>query len=338
MKSKALISAILFFLFGWLSIHSLLSNQSFYTKENSKLIYIFPERLRSFIAARLWEKADHLMHQGPIVSEQKFIAGSYAGNTDIIPYIKMVIALCPEETAPYRLLASNYAYHLNMEDEAVKTYEQAISNCSKSPYLHEIYASLAFIHLFSLKRSDPNKIRDELEQANANIDKAIACYNENKNSSDQIFKIDNYYTIRSRILWELEKPEQALLSWQMSGIHLEESQDKLALLLMKYKNTGIYEKLKFSEEEPKESIQQNHSYNSNKTENQNHICHHDHDHEEKESLSEKYIHENQKSPLSAFLRDVMKAGLIAVLTIILYFLYSKSFGTGSSSFRFFAGK
>ena len=204
--------------------------------------------------------------------------------------------------------------------------------------MHEIYASLAFIHLFSLKRSDPNKIRDELEQANANIDKAIACYNENKNSSDQIFKIDNYYTIRSRILWELEKPEQALLSWQMSGIHLEESQDKLALLLMKYKNTGIYEKLKFSEEEPKESIQQNYSYNSNKTENQNHICHHDHDHEEEESLSEKYIHENQKSPLSAFLRDVMKAGLIAVLTIILYFLYSKSFGTGSSSFRFFAGK
>ncbi len=329
MKSRKLFAfAILSFILAWFSLHFSLTNTHLNKETNSKIIYILPERLRSFIAARLWEKADRRMHLGPVVPGQNFLAGSYAGNTDIIPYLKMVIALCPEEVAPYRLLASNYAYHLKMEDEAINIYKDAISNCSKTPFLHEIYASLAFIHLFSLKRQNPDFNKKELILANECIDKAIESYQENKDKQDLVFKKDNYYTIKARILWELEQPDQALQSWQMSGINLENSQDKLALLLLKYKETGVYVKFDFS----------NIGLDKNKSDNHHHHHESEHNHNDDHSINNNHIIDNQKSLLQAFLITMLKAGLIAGITILLYFLCSKSFGTGFSSFRFFAGK
>ena len=328
MKSRKLFAfAILSFIFAWFFLHFALTNSHLKKETDSKIIYILPERLRSFIAARLWEKADRRMHLGPVVSGQNFLAGSYAGNTDIIPYLEMVIALCPEEVAPYRLLASNYAYHLKMEDEAIKIYNNAISNCSKTPFLHEIYASLAFIHLFSQKRQNPNLNQKELIQANECIDKALESYQENKDKQDLVFKKDNYFTIKARILWELEQPDKALQSWQMSGINLEKSQDKLAMLLLKYKETGVYEKFNFS----------NIEIDNNKADAYHHHGS-DHKHEDDHSINSNHIIDNQKSLPQAFLIIVLKAGLIAGITILLYFLGSKSFGTGFSSFRFFAGK
>ena len=165
MSSKRLIILSIFFFLLGLIFHNFLPEQN--NKKSYKrsfgALQILPERLRAFIAARFWEKADHLMHKGPSVSGQSFAAGSYAGNTDIIPYLKSVIALCPEETAPYRLLASNYAYHLGMRSDALSLLEDAFYNCENSKYLHELYASAAFIHLFSQSNDSSNR-KTELEK------------------------------------------------------------------------------------------------------------------------------------------------------------------------------
>ena len=313
---KNLIFAFIFLIIAWSFLHLFICNYSKNNNLNSKLIHIIPERLRSFIAARLWEKADHIMHLGPVISKQHFVAGSYAGNTDLIPYLKMVIMLCPEEVAPYRLLASNYAYHLGMKQEALSLTKQAISNCSNSQFIHELYATAAFIHLFSNNSNKEDSRNKELELANEYIEKAISSYIKSDYLSDPIFTLENYYIIRARIFWELEKPDQALFSWKKSEKKLEESPDILASLILKYRQTGVYEKIKNSKIEKTDS-----NYIPTDTCSKP-DCEHNH----------------EKSPLQAFVLVVLKAGLVSITTIILYFLCSKSYGTGSSSFRFFAGK
>jgi hypothetical protein len=93
------------------------------------LIRLIPERLRSFVAARLWEQADRYMHTGPSRLEgQNFIAGSYAGNTDLLPLLHAVTALVPHELPPWQLLAANLGLHLSRKDEAIRILQHAICN------------------------------------------------------------------------------------------------------------------------------------------------------------------------------------------------------------------
>lgn len=242
MKSYSLqIQAIVFLIFAGISLHLFYTNVQ--TKENYNIVRVIPERFRSFLAAILWEKAEHLMHQGPAFSKQKFYAGSYAGNTDILPYIKMVIALYPKEFSPYRILAGNYAYHLKMKKEAMKIMEEAIKNCSSTAYIHEVYASYSFILLFAVRQDDSMSRKDELKLALYYIDKAIDNYKMLEDQPDAVFKTKNYFVIKSRILWELKEYDLALDSWLKCGEKLEESPDRLSAALLKYQQTGIAEKL-----------------------------------------------------------------------------------------------
>ncbi len=325
MKSQKLIVLSIFFLMmAYLTLSIFYSKNPTKTNIKSSIIQIFPERLRSFTAAILWEKADHLMHEGPVVSGQKFFAGSYAGNTDIIPYIKMVITLCPQEAAPYRLLASNYAYHLGMKNEALHLIQEAISNCSQDPFLHELYASAAFIHLFSFKSKFTGYQKTDLESAEKYINKAIDIYKKSDYLADPVFKLENYYVVKARILWELQKPQEALNSWLNSGTKLEGSNDQLALALLKFKETGKID----NSINPQED---NTNLNLNTNSKHEHDCcsldHENHSHSE-----------HQKSLLQALFWEMLKAGLIALFAIISYFLYSRSYGTDSCAFQFSAGK
>ena len=321
-------SSIFFFILASFCIFYFYAKNPLKANSGYSIVQILPERLRSFIAAILWEKADHLMHEGPVVAGQKFFAGSYAGNTDIIPYIKMVITLCPKEVAPYRLLASNYAYHLGMKNEALNLIKEAISNCQQTPFLHELYASVAFIHLFSFKSKFTGYEKADLEPAEIYINKAIENYKQSDYLQDPVFKIENYYVVKARILWELDKPQQALDSWLMSGNKLEDSNDQLAMALLKYKQTGKIDKSNFPQDN--NTNQNINTFSNIKSNNEQDCCSHDH---------EAHSHEEQqKSPLQALLWSILKAGFIAILAIISYFLYSKSFGTDSCAFQFSAGK
>lgn len=335
MSSKRLIILSIFFLLLSLVFHNFLpieTNKKNYRRSFDAL-QILPERLRAFIAARFWEKADHLMHKGPVISRQSFVAGSYAGNTDIIPYLKCVIALCPEETAPYRLLASNYAYHLGMREDALSLLEDAFYNCENSKYLHELYASAAFIYLFAQSNTSENR-KTDLEKAVVYIDKAISKYIKTGDFPDPVFKLENYYIVKARIFWELEKPHQALEAWENSNNSLMGSSDILAGLLLKYKQTGIFEPLKSIEQDI--SRKENYSLiGEEKTlEHRNHEHQHKHGHNSNIDATSR----REKSLLQALIWLSLKAGFVFLIVILLYFHGSKSCGTVSFAFQFSAGK
>ena len=341
MSSKKLLILAIFFLSLSLILDIFLTpktNKKSYS-HSFEILQILPERLRAFIAARLWEKADYLMHKGPVISGQSFVAGSYAGNTDIIPYLKMVIALCPDETAPYRLLASNYAYHLGMKKDALILLEDAFYNCENSKHLHELYASAAFIHLFIIDSKDSENSNNDLQKAEKYINKAISIFNESAILPDPVFRLNNYYIVKARILWELGKPDQALNAWLLNDENkLETSNDKLAKNLLNYKQTGTYEPLKSFETTEsdcyftkQESCEVCKSVINNE---QSSVDRHEHSHE----LNQKTVFEHEKSLLKALIWYSLKAGFVLLIVILLYFRGSESYGTASSSILFFAGK
>ncbi len=268
---------------GWLALAfvmlaSLASDYTYSSVNTKKLtqipaiVKIIPERLRSLIAAGLWERADHLMHKGPVFAKQQFYAGSYAGNTDIVPLLKMVIALCPAETAPYRLLASNYAFHLNMKEEALKLIDKALKTNEINKRTHELYASKAFILLFSNQNKKNNK--EYLQNAAQNLKQAINTYSEDDELSDPAFKRENYYVVLARIHWDLGEPAKALEYWNKSNLSLNTS-DLLAKLLKEYNETGNYQPLRSDLlQQGSEAISEHH-HTEQEMGCQNENCHHD---------------------------------------------------------------
>ena len=326
---KLLLLAIVFLSISFIFLHFSPKPDWVNNNNETNLIRIIPERLRAFLAARLWEKADHTMHKGPVVSGQKFMAGSYAGNTDIIPYLEMVILLCPEETAPYRLLAGNYAYHLGMKNKAVEILEKAFLNCKESVFLHELYASASFIHLFNSDSAESDKRKKDLETAKIYIDRAIDNYKDSDRLPDPVFKKENYYTVKARILWELREPESALKAWQLNGINLEESHDKLSEVLLKYKQTGVVETLK--------TIESEQLYSKEESLNINKQAHTAHKHDDS-FCNDEHCSKHEKSLLQTLKGLCLKAGLVSFFILGLYFLCSESCGIGSFLIRFSAGK
>ncbi len=328
MKSRInIICAVLFLIIGAIIGKYIENINAKNYKYTNILTLVFPERLRAFIAARLWEKADFLMHKGPILEKQNFSAGSYAGNTDIIPYLKMVITLCPNEVAPYRLLASNYAYHLGLEKEALNLIDEAILKCSNTSQLHELYATAAFILLFSPNSSNSKTVKEKLKLAGNYLDKAIVNIKKIDNYSDSVFKLENYYIIKSRIFWELNEPNEAISSWYKSGKSLENSTDRLAIALLKYKNNGTVDNISFQKTD---NNSLNNQTNSDNTIFQNNIDFESNPHCDEHSKlgisteSQNYeISKNNKSPLQTMIWLTFKAGFLCLSTIILWFLCSR---------------
>lgn len=325
MKNKSIFIASIVFVLSFLILKTVPHTSYSRFNQPSDLIQLVPERLRSFMAARLWERAEHLMHLGPVLSKQKFFAGSYGGNTDIIPLLKMVIILCPTETAGYKLLAGNYANHLDMKEEALKLFDRAIVNCSKSGQLHELYASKALVYLSS---RGSNKRKEELKKANFALDKAIESFMPDKTYADPVFNIENYYVIKSRIFWELDEADQALETWYKTKKPLEGNSETLPRLLLKYKQTGIKEAFKSDdkfdelEESQEACFKEQHS-----------CCHHEH-HKEDSQIQEKGL-EKEENLLQAFFILLLKAGFVSLLGLILHFRGSRFCGTVPCVILFF---
>ncbi|HNX77270.1 MAG TPA: hypothetical protein PLM07_00535 [Candidatus Rifleibacterium sp.] len=195
-----------------------------------------PERLRSFVAACVWAKADEMMHRGPFPgSRQTFQAGSYVGNADMVPLLNIVIAMMPEELAPYQLL-SRCLSSLGSVEAGLRILQNGIVNNRQHAAVHELYASAAFLKLFSAGKPT---IAD-LRSAGRYLERAIACYNTGaiQLSSDPAFKPENYQILLARIFVELSEPQKALEAWQNSGQNLELANDRLAIILRDYREHG----------------------------------------------------------------------------------------------------
>ncbi|NLM18115.1 MAG: hypothetical protein GX221_10400 [Candidatus Riflebacteria bacterium] len=89
----------------------------------------------------------HKPHQHNSEDEEQ--TGSLAGNREVLPLFSIAMRLDPQEIVYPMLLAENLAFHCGRKKEAVKILQEAIINNKKHPALHELYASLAFVHAFS---------------------------------------------------------------------------------------------------------------------------------------------------------------------------------------------
>jgi tetratricopeptide (TPR) repeat protein len=196
------------------------------------------ERLRSFVAAILWERADMLMHRGAIDPvNQKFKAGSYVGNTDIIPLLKLVTHISPEELAPYQLLARSLAYAQGNPDEGIRVLQECLVRNPRKHGLHEIYASMAFLKLFfnsEVSRYDREVALNYLRSARLRI-----IQEEGRVSTDPAFTLENYTILMASLLVDLGRSDMALEVLEEADISLYGPEDLIFAYLAEYKNTGI---------------------------------------------------------------------------------------------------
>lgn len=217
-------------------IHSFFRTNPLET-ENSLSLFV-PERLRGFIAGRLWEQADRYMHAGPSKNlPEGFVAGSYAGNTDLLPLIRMVTMLVPHELPPWKLLADNLGRHLGKRDKAIRVLQEAIHENLGNPEIHELYASIAALKMFTGKPDENDKI-SALKYLKRAIKTVPEAGNHEKEQTPG-FGLDSYYVLCSRLYVELLKPDLALAAWIKSGISLHESQGKLPAMLIDFRDKGV---------------------------------------------------------------------------------------------------
>lgn len=197
---------------------------------------LVPERLRSFVAALIWSRADHYTHiksSSPV--NTGFRPGSYAGNTDILPLMQIIMMLVPDELAVYQLQARNLARYLGQPFKARLILRQAILRNSDHNALYELYASMAFLWIFGEVPST-----QQAKVAIKYLDRAISLYRgaeSEASSSDPAYSIENFQVLKARLFLELGEPDEALRSWDQSGLPLV-GDDKIVQILRDYKFNG----------------------------------------------------------------------------------------------------
>lgn len=266
------------------------------------------ERIRSFVAAVVFKRADELMHRGSIdTKNQHFKAGSYVGNTDIIPLLKLVTLIAPEEPAPYQILSRSLAYAQDKALEGIKILQRGIMNNKQHDSVHELYASIALLKMFFDK--NPMTSDDKfsaIKYLNAACDK----YRESsvENSSDPAFTIENYKILIARLYVELNNSSMALKTLEEAGIAFAGSDDILFSYLSEYKMSGLENMQLFSSDET-------HKINF---ENNGHEC-------ADNSCSHDIIHKNKTAPSLKYFFSALKSGLIFIALLVFGWVKKESF-------------
>lgn len=291
---------------NWVSKSRLLQKMTPADKHNIVQQFV-PERLRSFVAALYWSRADLLMHRGPFPgSGQKYQAGSYSGNSDIVPLLQFVIALAPEELAPYQLLARCLASLPGQIEAGLKVLQQGAMANPENPALHEMYAAIAWLKLFS----GPKPGVEIMRSAAKYLEKAVTLFGADSltSSSDPAFNSKAYQILLARLYLELNQPDKALYAWESSGHELVSADDRLASILAHYRDNGVLPEVSFPPflSEPD---------SSQSSKNFGHEQAHDHKHDADCGCLNKSTEKND--PLPSPVSRVITAGLLLCLTILL---------------------
>ncbi len=273
-----------------------------------------PERLRSFIAARFWLKADELMHRGPFPgSRQSFMPGSYYGNADIVPLLRVVIALVPDELAPYQLLARSLVSLQGEPGDGLSVLQQGIINNPEHAACHELFAAAGWLKIFSGQKPGPAV----LESAAKYLERADELFQNSslKLSSDPAFTGAAYQTLLARVYLELARPEKAMQAWLKSGQSLDDGTDRLAEVLRYYRDHGVLPVVQFPPflDQPVKPVEPVLSATAT-------VGTHHHDHEQGENHADCDLcsqnDQTQKNPPDPFARS-MVAGFLVISVLVL---------------------
>ncbi len=187
------------------------------------LLQSVPDQVKGMSAGLMRLTADEYMHIGPYKkARQNFIAGSYAGNTEIMTLLRLALYLEPTHIDTYTIMSQNLAMYLDRFEEGIRLLQQGILANKQAPELHKLYAAGAYCHGFaeSYTYSSSQPIKNNREVALNYLEAAIKSYEAQamylaSDSYDVFANIDNYRLLKSRFLLDVGKREEALAAWRL---------------------------------------------------------------------------------------------------------------------------
>ncbi len=191
-----------------------------------------PTQVRNLIGDYFWMTADEYMHfGGSRRMGEGFLAGTYGGNTEIIPLLELAVLFNPGFIDAHIILAENKALYLDRFREGIATLQRGITANRASPRVHELYGSVAFTYAFIDKytRAIPRNPAAVLKY----LDRAVAAYERAGRPPIERPPLapQTYHVLRSRMFVDLHRPQEALAAWRQSGLDLAGSPDLLARYL-----------------------------------------------------------------------------------------------------------
>lgn len=179
-----------------------------------------PRQVRSVVADFCWLRADEYMHFGPTRRlPADFIAGSYAGNTEILPFLELAIRLDPHHIDAYAILVQNLALHLNRFDDGLRLLQRGILANRDHPRIHELYGTGA--HLWGFRESYNHPSPNNRQAALRYVEEALSRYRppapEDK-LADPILIPRTYRIWQTRFLVEQRRLAEALVAWKAGGM------------------------------------------------------------------------------------------------------------------------
>jgi len=186
------------------------------------VLQTIPAQIKSFVAGILKVTADEYMHIGPTKkAKQNFVAGSFAGNTEIMSLLELSVTLEPTNMEMYTVMSHNLALYLNRFKDAIRLLHHAINANRNSPELHKLYGAAGYYYGFVKKPSfaTPAEVKHYREIAVNYLDAAITAYLANEHRitpdmHDDFANLQNYYVMKSRFLSDIGKKQEALTTWQ----------------------------------------------------------------------------------------------------------------------------
>lgn len=180
-----------------------------------------PRQLRSIVADVCWLRADEYMHFGPTRRlAARFMPGSYAGNTEIMPLLELAISLDPHHIDAYSLIVQNLSLHLGRFTDGLRLLQTGILANRGNPRIHELYGTGA--HLWGFRESynvpEPNNRLAALRYA----EKALASYRDPGDDplADPIMIPRTYAIWKSRFLVDLGRSKEAVQTWKAANLPL----------------------------------------------------------------------------------------------------------------------
>lgn len=192
------------------------------TNYSDILLYAFPKQLKRFGAGILRLRADEYMHVGPSKKvKENFIAGCFAGNTEIMGLLKFSLYLDPTDIDTYTVMSQNLAMYLDRYKDAIRLIQKGILANKNSVELHKLYSAGAYCYGFAESYTSAGNfpVKNDRAVALNYLEAAIKSYKANahrmtKRARDAFANIDNYYILKSRFLLDIGKEHEALKAWR----------------------------------------------------------------------------------------------------------------------------
>ena len=195
------------------------------------ILEAIPKQAKTMVADACWLQADEYMHFGPSKRlPQVFRGGAYAGHTEMLPLLQLIVMLDPQHIDACVILVQSLSLHLKKFDEGMRTLQKVILANKKNPRVSELYGAAA--HMMGFRNSYGPEANNR-DAALRYIDKALATWQPPKNGAeaDPILTPTAYATWKARFLVDKGLNKEALATWRAAGLPMGEENGLLAKYL-----------------------------------------------------------------------------------------------------------